>query len=981
MKILRIRLNNLNSLKGPHSIDLTEEPLASAGLFAITGPTGAGKSTILDAITLALYGKAARYGSDTNPEDMMSRHCGECSAEVEFEVPSGVYRAVWERHRARSKADGKLQPPKRFIYDSAGEPLTQQIQEAEKKIEELLGLNYERFLRSVLLAQGDFAKFLKAKADERAGLLESLTGTAIYSRLGKLAYDKSIALENALKDRKALLDQIVILDDEVRSQLEADVKQGIDQRKKLSAEIKEGEKMLSKISGMEDARKDEKKAAEELEKIENARKTAQGDLDRLRLHRLTVPFAADLALLDAAETALTTATGDRVKAEKVNDVAKVALVKANQILGASMAAALTKQQGEVKREGDAVTKETKNAADAREWLDKHKHDGGLVGRVGDLAAAIGDLKSKRGSVSLLWSDWKRAAAEILPENRGEFPEYLEAAEDAEIDRILAKFLGVAAKKKDALEADGKDAKKQFDLRQDHLAKAMLVAKLEDHRSNLKEGEPCPLCGAMEHPYAEGAVPNIEIDELQNEVDKASHKLDQARETYRTFDGTLKELNSQRGKLLEGIRECDALEKGLAKLLQPLGVPIPVYGSENELRKALQERESDYQKRQKNEDDAIKRKTDAEKNVVAAAKEVEILAQKLGKLPPLSADLPPGPIDPKDLLPVSEAEENHTEAVSDAKIKAGRLVDLLNDQKKAAEALEKIKRPLEGSVAGSEFKSLEGLHSARLAPDIAEKLEILESGLKNRDTAAGALLKNANERIAGLLVEKVIEGDDAELFKTSQAKLKDDSEQLVVDQTTRQNSIKADDANRGKRMEGEKELEEENKALAVCNRLKELIGSADGSKFRRHAQAISLEILTRHANRHLGKLSDRYQICRDDAEALNLQIEDLHQAGVQRPMASLSGGESFLASLALALGLSDLAGRTVRIDSLFIDEGFGSLDPETLEVAIAALESLRQNRKTVGVISHVSLLKERIGTQIVVEKHAGGVSRIRVMAPN
>ena len=97
------------------------------------------------------------------------------------------------------------------------------------------------------------------------------------------------------------------------------------------------------------------------------------------------------------------------------------------------------------------------------------------------------------------------------------------------------------------------------------------------------------------------------------------------------------------------------------------------------------------------------------------------------------------------------------------------------------------------------------------------------------------------------------------------------------------------------------------------------------------------------------------------------------------MASLSGGESFLVSLALALGLSDLAGRTVRIDSLFVDEGFGTLDPETLEIAIAALETLRQDHKTVGVISHVSLLKERISTQIVVEKLAGGVSQIRIVS--
>ena len=140
-------------------------------------------------------------------------------------------------------------------------------------------------------------------------------------------------------------------------------------------------------------------------------------------------------------------------------------------------------------------------------------------------------------------------------------------------------------------------------------------------------------------------------------------------------------------------------------------------------------------------------------------------------------------------------------------------------------------------------------------------------------------------------------------------------------------IRTDDQNQQMRRTEETELAEARAQLVVWKRLREMIGSHDGSKFRRYAQAISLDILTRHANRHLVKLSDRYRISRDVQDALNLQIEDLHQASVRRPMTSLSGGESFLASLALALGLSDLAGRTVRIDSLFIDEGFGSLDPE------------------------------------------------------
>src|ERR1051326_4989050 len=114
MRILRIKLKNLNSLRDEQVIDFDKEPLASAGLFVVTGQTGAGKSTILDAITLALYGHAARYGDLRNPEDMMSRHCGECRAEVEFQVPKGRYRAEWHLRRSRGRANGILQAPRRY---------------------------------------------------------------------------------------------------------------------------------------------------------------------------------------------------------------------------------------------------------------------------------------------------------------------------------------------------------------------------------------------------------------------------------------------------------------------------------------------------------------------------------------------------------------------------------------------------------------------------------------------------------------------------------------------------------------------------------------------------------------------------------------------------------------------------------------------------------------------------------------------------
>ncbi|MEM6915736.1 MAG: AAA family ATPase, partial [Verrucomicrobiota bacterium] len=302
MRILSVRLQNLNSLKGEHLIRFHEEPLASAGLFAITGPTGAGKTTLLDAITLALYGKVARYGNESNPEYVMTRHCGECSAEVEFEVASGVYRAAWERHRAGKKPSGKLQAPKRYVYDAAGEPLAQQIREAEQTIEDLLGLNYDRFLRSALLAQGDFARFLRADANERAGLLESLTGTTIYSRLGRLAHEEANRREAELKATAAGLEQIALLEPEEREELEKELKSGKREDSQLRTEIEAGESMLGLIQQLRTARSKEKEAVREKEALQAEQKSAHEKLDLLKHHRATVPFARDLADLENVES-------------------------------------------------------------------------------------------------------------------------------------------------------------------------------------------------------------------------------------------------------------------------------------------------------------------------------------------------------------------------------------------------------------------------------------------------------------------------------------------------------------------------------------------------------------------------------------------------------------------------------------------------------------------------------------------------------
>ncbi|MCP4452817.1 MAG: hypothetical protein GY809_15245 [Planctomycetes bacterium] len=155
----------------------------------------------------------------------------------------------------------------------------------------------------------------------------------------------------------------------------------------------------------------------------------------------------------------------------------------------------------------------------------------------------------------------------------------------------------------------------------------------------------------------------------------------------------------------------------------------------------------------------------------------------------------------------------------------------------------------------------------------------------------------------------------------------------------------------------------------------LIGSADGKKYRNFAQGLTFELMVSHANRQLVKMTDRYLLVRDEAQPLELSVVDNYQAGEIRSTKNLSGGERFIVSLALALGLSNMASRKVRVDSLFLDEGFGTLDEESLDTALETLAGLQQDGKLIGVISHVPALKERISTQIQVTPHAGGTSMI------
>ncbi|WP_460125475.1 AAA family ATPase [Pseudomonas sp. S2_C03] len=301
MKILAIRLKNLASLAGPFEIDFTAEPLASAGLFAITGPTGAGKSTLLDALCLALFGAVPRLSnaqvsakapdadgeiSTGDPRTLLRRGTGEGYAEVDFVGIDGRrYRARWEANRAREKAAGKLQASRQSLRDiDLDQLLASQKVEFKTQLEAVLGLNFEQFTRAVLLAQSEFSAFLKANDNERSELLEKLTDTALYTRLGRRAFDKT---KDAREAHKLLQDQatgVTPLAPEARAALDERFDQAQQQLKTRQAQLKQLELQHTWLKELGQLQDEQLSASEQLTSAEQEGQRLAGE--RLTLTRL-----------------------------------------------------------------------------------------------------------------------------------------------------------------------------------------------------------------------------------------------------------------------------------------------------------------------------------------------------------------------------------------------------------------------------------------------------------------------------------------------------------------------------------------------------------------------------------------------------------------------------------------------------------------------------------------------------------------------
>ncbi len=954
MKILAIRLKNLTSIEGTVEVDFTAEPLCSAGIFAISGPTGAGKSTLLDALCLALYDKAPRFAASvesvnladvgdnrinqSDVRNLLRRGTSDGYAEVDFlGVDGHRYRSCWSVRRTRNKVSGSLQPQMMEVKElDTGKEFQGTKKELLAQLVELIGLTYEQFTRTVLLAQNDFATFLKSKGAAKAELLEKLTGTGVYSFISQevFARNKAAQEEVALIHNKMSVIELIPEEEQLALQKEKEL---------LAEKRSEGIKLLAEQNAQLNVVRS-LKAQEELRT--KKQKEEQGEQARLKTALDTLVSQEEglvrfKARWEAIQPDLKRARQLDVQIQSQQE----GYIQSQQLLQAAR-----KQVQEQDKRKQMVEEQLHlsyqtlrrllNVAGTEDSLLLEQVEETLRQEEGNLSAGI-ETNEKR---------LERLNAFGYPSLAEEQVKLQKELARQQNIRQLTEALKKAMSEIEHLEKEAADCSKELSEREVALKTVqrlyenarMAVGKdVKALRRQLEEGEACPVCGSTSHPYhREQEVVDTLFRNMEQEYNAATAVYQQVNNRSIALQRDLAHQKMIAGQVRE---QLSAFQKESADT----GNEEQIQQRLGELAKLILEYRNLYAEWQRGDEEIKKLRSHYEalrENVsrcclamqkVSAANEQSVLLQN-----------------------AAIAEQKRFEVIEKAldtlrRERSGLLKGKSADEAEAAVArregelnlaLEKARKEVETVQNG--LSGLQG-ELKQIASSI-EELQVRQKQIEFPEQLPEAIKKQQEEN---LNTERSLSIIEARLLQ--QAKNKAAVEQIA------------------------KELSEKQSVADRWAKLNKLIGSADGTKFKVIAQSYTLNLLLLHANKHLSYLSKRYKL-QQVPGTLALQVVDCDMCDEIRTVYSLSGGESFLISLALALGLSSLSSNNLNVESLFIDEGFGSLDAESLRTAMEALEQLQMQGRKIGVISHVQEMSERISVQVQVHKKVNGKSVLSVV---
>lgn len=1121
MKIEKIIIQNLNSIEEAEIV-FSDGILAQEPLFLICGETGSGKTTILDAMTLALYDKASRYEAVKNREktengittkdtfNTLRKGKSDGKAEIHFSVKDSHYIATWSARKTNSNNFSNTNRRKlEIINGDTRVVLSNKVNEVNDTIKDLIGLSYEQFIRSVMLAQGEFNTFLVSSKKEQSEILEMLTGTEVYSKIAEEIKTRKSEAHQLKKNAESFCNEMKdkVLPQEKVLELEAEqtsLTQLISQR---DNELKDVESAITWVKKNEDLLKECKEAKEALDDVVT-KIESQEYKDNQAIYDDYFKTTKEREALKER---------DRIEAELIN----VCKNYDNEVR------AFLNLKESLNKEKENKEQHIQTSDKLKKWIENHNDNKIIFENINLIQELLSDmkdisksldnknieLKNEESRKSKLESELKKLSQnlDIAKNNKADAESKLDILlknfNSDEHKKLLAEYQKLDNERKSYIDRNVKlnnvrnvleqylslseniknyrdkyeDLKLSFNKNNDTLLqiksdfekkdyeyqtqKNMVEDWAKEYRLKLKDGERCPVCGSTEHFYKNEEVVKTLFASIQNGWNKLKDSYEKAKDEYNSTKAKLEALQINIEK------EEKRLESLLSKLnnicngnaifnIELIDSHIKKY---NDLISKIDKQIIDITEKlnniaiaKENIDKAQQNKKYLDEKYLSAEKELSnkqveyqklefslntintIIKEQKGKL--LDNETRVG-----EYVKIQDWKQSFMKSPSDFNMlinniakEWGKNNTLLETTKNQIVNLDNIIQQSEIFVSNiQKLNPNENLDYSRyiiktenLVPLLSASYEKIKERVSEKTRRIEKLnsinltietFLNSNADFTYERLKMISEISDIQSFAQKNKKLDDEliasrntltiknkeleshqNNELKPDEniTLRDLESRLDSLTKDKKSNEEllsntkmkldiniqhnssylnyqKDRDEKDRVYKLWEQLAKAIGTTDNENFRDIAQAYTMGILLNKANYYMSQLSPKYQLY-NNTESLAIMVQDMEMGGELRSASSLSGGETFLVSLALALGLTSLNDEHFNMDLLFIDEGFGTLDSKSLDMVMNTLENLHNLGRRVGIISHVDTLKERIPAQIQLITEGKSASKVKVV---